>query len=165
MVKPPKFLKSCNYRQFEDNSLVCTIAAQVNQHSTSLTSVEVCLDCPVPDISVQVNCTQLHFSKQHLAVHQYSSAGMLETLVADGGWLAQCKVIQFTDKNDYLSKCSEACPKHNSIHQNLSSEEPIRIARFDATTASDRNLRQVGGRTAVNAAPFYHLSRHPVVWL
>jgi hypothetical protein len=156
MVEPPEFLKPCKYRQFEANSLVCTITTQVNDHSTNLTSVEACSGCPVPDISAQVNCTHLHFSKQHLRISGYLLEGMSETRVGDVGWTAQCKVIQFTNKNDYLVKCSEACPKYNPIHRNLASEEPIRIASFDATTASDRNLRQ-GVLTVLYG---YH-ARHP----
>ena len=156
MVEPPEFLKPCKYRQFEVNSLVCTIASQVVQHSSSLTSVEVCLDCPVPDISAQVNCTHLHLSKQHLSTRQFSSEGMTETDITDGGWTVQCKVIQFTNRSDYQNKCSEACPQYNSIHQNLLSEEPIHISSFDATTASDRNLRQ-----AVLTILYSYHARHP----
>lgn len=158
MAELNKFLKPCTYRHFEANSLICTIASSLTDSrkgATPLTSVEVCAECPVPDISKFVNCTHLSFTKQHMSFHQYLD-GTLEAEVGDCGWTARCKVIRFANREDYQIKCSEACSQYNPIHRNLSADEPLHITNFNGATASDRNLRQ-----AVLTILYSYHARHP----
>lgn len=135
-------LKPCPYRKARLGDLVCT----VNQGEAKSASVEVCSQCPIPDVVPQVNCVNL-------------SAGTTLIPVVGGvihrGASFDCEVVGFARPEDYREKCP-ACPQRIPIHLSLVDEPPANIPGWSSAGKTDRELRQ-----AVLAVLYEFHARHP----
>lgn len=131
-------LTPCIFRKFEESSLNCAITTETEK-STHKTTPTVCISCEIPNILSQVNCVNLVLGKTHVeSMRQAQLAGPNILSLQDSVY---CQVIVFERNDTYQTKCSPKCPAYTAIHQDLS-EENISIPDFNASRATDRQLRQ-----------------------
>jgi DNA-binding MarR family transcriptional regulator len=156
-------IKTCPYRDSKLGYLICKISPggmPVLQNGsymeTGLTTKEICQKCPIPDVSLQVNCVNLDVGKRHrvIALESLGSRPNYQFQVAEIN--INCRVVGFRNPEDYKEKCSLDCLCFRPVHKNISNENQISIDRFDALSATDRALRQ-----AVLAILYQYHARHP----
>jgi DNA-binding MarR family transcriptional regulator len=153
-------LKFCPYRDSRLGYLLCQVSAGAmptvhnrNFAETCLTEEAICRECFIPEIVQQVNCTHLDVGKQNQAlITQTHPTPYFQSV----GSSINCSVIGFSDSEDYKEKCSIDCPFFRPIHKDICNEEPILMDRFDASNATDKDLRQ-----AVLAILYQYHARHP----
>jgi hypothetical protein len=126
-------LTPCIFRKFEEHSLNCAITTIKAEKDTHKTTPTVCTSCKVPEILLQVNCVNLVLEKKHSPLADRSISSLL--------FPVSCQTIVFEQNDTYQTKCSPKCPAYTAIHQDLS-EENISIPDFNASRATDRQLRQ-----------------------
>ncbi len=143
-------LLPCAYRRSRLGNLICTIAEKNGgEHSTDLTTVDLCQACSVPIVLAQVACINLSVGKAHLR-HDYVGGSMFESSEP----AFDCEPIGFTNPADFQTKCSLSCPKFTAIHKNLENEAILEVEKPEIGT--DKELRQV----VLSALYAYH-ARHP----
>ncbi|MBD2387426.1 hypothetical protein [Cylindrospermum sp. FACHB-282] len=135
-------LKPCLYRKFNQGQLECEIAEIRETGYTSSTSVDVCNECPIPEIIQQVNCKNFIPLKLHLFINSHTFEGDPKQEICSHYWDSKCQKIYFQNKHDYEKKCSDNCPAFQAIYVDLSTEKYISIPKLNTVTATDHELRQ-----------------------
>jgi DNA-binding MarR family transcriptional regulator len=155
-------LKPCPYRDSRLGYLLCKVSdgglPGLDIYSkTNLTTYKICQECKIPEIAQYVNCLNLDIGKIHKAIlvedsENLSELSFLGRIKID----INCSAVGFDRPEAYQVKCSSNCPSFRPIYKDISHEEQISIDNFDASTATDRALRQ-----AVLAILYQYHARHP----
>ncbi|WP_016950886.1 hypothetical protein [Anabaena sp. PCC 7108] len=93
-------LKPCPYRKSHQGKLECEIAEIRGKEYTPLTSVDICNECPIPEIIQRVNCKNFIPIKLHLFITTSTFEGDPQQEICDSFWNSNCQKISFENKED-----------------------------------------------------------------